>query len=557
MNPGLTLEQVLQLETQGAISPQTADILKAQLAGENPAGPPRALPIPPPDFSKLEGGAGDFGAGLTAQSVNGPGNVPAELLARTPAPMAPPPGAPAGDSPIAAPLPPPLPSPVPTPTPAPIAAPTPTPTPEAAPVTPIPDPSLTAPAKVATPEYKDEGFDLIQKGFDEQRGAVGNAALESAEAHSGIIAESVKQAKMLEDARKQEERQQIDKKQRLDAAQGLYQKTLDDMNSSTIDPDRYYKNRSTGDKVLAAIGIALGGIASGMTGQPNAASQIIRDAINRDVDAQHLDLEKKGKSLAAQGSVYSDLVGQLQNEDAARHYMTSLLLEQSKNVMDQYKTQVSTAAQKAELGKLYGAIDIQNGEALQKAKEAMEKDPGVQQGIRAGVKTGQIDEANLSKEDRERYVKGLGFAKDKQAADEITAAESAHKESIKLIDEIINAREKGEGGGKGAEVMSGSFIANQKRRAASLVLKFKDIAKLGALNEGDYDLLYGMVPKDPTAFTRANIPIIGGAFEDPIVSQLKGLKDEFTTKYKNKIRTIVEPTVGAVNSTTELNLTPR
>lgn len=553
MNPGLTLDQVLQLETQGAISPQTADILKAQLAGENPAGAPRPLEIPPPDFSKLEGGSGDFGAGLTPQSVTGPASVPPELLARTPAPMTLP-NAPGIDPSIGAPLPPPLPSPVPTPTP------TPPPSPTAAPATisgapATPTPSATPAARMMTQEP--DGNDLIQKGFDEQRAALGEAALSAAQAETGVLHESIKQAQALEDARKEEERFQLEKKKRLDDGQALYQQSLSDLNSQKIDPNRLYANTSTGDKILAGIGIALGGIASGMSGKPNAAMKVIQDAIDRDIDAQKIEIEKKVRAVGAQGSLYNDLVGRLQNEDAARHYLTSLMLEQSKNTLDQYKTQISTSSQRAELAKLYGEIDVRSGEAQLKAKEALEKDPGIQQGIRAGVKTGQIDEANLSKEDRERYVKGLGFAKDKQAADDLTEAQSAQQEGIKLIDEIINAREKGEEGGKGAEVMSAAFISNQQRRAASLLIKFKDIAKLGALNESDYAVLYKMVPKDPTAFTRANIPIIGGAFEDPIVAQLKGLKDEFTNKYKNKIKTLIEPTQGATNVSTDLNLTPR
>lgn len=501
---GLTPEQIDQLEGKGAISPETAGILRAEiLSPGDQTTPPKTLNIPPPDFSKMPPSAGgDIGEGFNP-IVTGPATVSPEALSHSPAPSQ--------TSTVAAPN--------------------------------IPD--LSDPSA------------LIQKGYDEQRSAVSEAALGAAEAQTALVGESVKQAQLIEDARREEERFQQEKQKRLDDGEALYKQALSDLNAQKIDPDRLYANTSTGEKIIAAIGIALGGIASGMSGKPNAALKVIQDAIDRDIDVQKIEVEKKAKAVGVQGSLYNDLVGRLQNEDAARHYMTSLMLEQSKSVLDQYKTQISTSSQKAELGKLYGQIDVAAGEAQQKAKEALEKDPGVQQGIRAGVKTGEIDEANLSKEDRERYVKGLGFAKDKQAADEITKADSAYKEGVKLIDQIINARVKGEGGGKGAEIMSGAFIQNQQRRAASLLLKIKDVAQLGALNEGDYETLYKLVPKDPTAFTRANVPVVGGFFEDPIVAQLKGLKEEFKDKYKNKLSSIIEPTKSATDQSTPLSLTPR
>lgn len=59
-----------------------------------------------------------------------------------------------------------------------------------------------------------------------------------------------------------------------------------------IDPDRFFHNMGTGSRVSAAIGMILGGVGSGLTGQPNLAYQALNNAIERDIDAQKNDQSK-------------------------------------------------------------------------------------------------------------------------------------------------------------------------------------------------------------------------------------------------------------------------
>lgn len=56
-----------------------------------------------------------------------------------------------------------------------------------------------------------------------------------------------------------------------------------------IDPNRYYKNMTTGDKISQGIALVLGGIGAGLTGQPNAALGLLKDNIDRDIEAQKND----------------------------------------------------------------------------------------------------------------------------------------------------------------------------------------------------------------------------------------------------------------------------
>ena len=58
-----------------------------------------------------------------------------------------------------------------------------------------------------------------------------------------------------------------------------------------IDPDRYWSDKSTGQKIAAGIGMLLGGFGS-VAGQGNMAADMIQKSIDRDIDAQKNDQSK-------------------------------------------------------------------------------------------------------------------------------------------------------------------------------------------------------------------------------------------------------------------------
>lgn len=80
-----------------------------------------------------------------------------------------------------------------------------------------------------------------------------------------------------------------------------------DIASTKIDPHRVWNGTSTGNKVIAAIGVALSGIGSGLTGQQNLALKVINDTVDRDIDAQKADLGKKQNLLSANLQKYGRL----------------------------------------------------------------------------------------------------------------------------------------------------------------------------------------------------------------------------------------------------------
>jgi hypothetical protein len=63
----------------------------------------------------------------------------------------------------------------------------------------------------------------------------------------------------------------------------------EDEEAASIDPNRYWNNKSTGQKLLAGLALALGGFGAGLTGGRNHALDIINKEIDADLNAQKLD----------------------------------------------------------------------------------------------------------------------------------------------------------------------------------------------------------------------------------------------------------------------------
>lgn len=74
--------------------------------------------------------------------------------------------------------------------------------------------------------------------------------------------------------------------------QGENQKIIQDYMNKQIDPNRMFHNANVGQKAATAIGLLLGGLSSGLTGQENPVMKFLNDQINRDVEAQRADLGK-------------------------------------------------------------------------------------------------------------------------------------------------------------------------------------------------------------------------------------------------------------------------
>ncbi len=64
-----------------------------------------------------------------------------------------------------------------------------------------------------------------------------------------------------------------------------------------VDPHRLFNNMGTGQKISTAVGILLGGIGGGLTGQENPVLKFINSQIDKDIDSQKANLGKNNTLL--------------------------------------------------------------------------------------------------------------------------------------------------------------------------------------------------------------------------------------------------------------------
>ncbi|SRR6266851_693356 len=124
-------------------------------------------------------------------------------------------------------------------------------------------------------------------------------AAEQEQKGANINAANIAEAKAEEFSRNQKDWN--DKIAELDAQANLRtQKQLADeaakrkeIEAGRIDPSHWLSSRTVGQKIVASLSIALGGIGAGLTGGPNVALGIIQKHIDQDIDAQKANLGKK------------------------------------------------------------------------------------------------------------------------------------------------------------------------------------------------------------------------------------------------------------------------
>ena len=128
---------------------------------------------------------------------------------------------------------------------------------------------------------------------------------------------------------------------------------------SKIDPKRFWNNASTGQKILAAISMALGAYASGMTGQPNYAAKMIQGMVDADIDAQKDSNENK---RLMKNEAYKRVLLQIGNlERAETRKFQKEKLGLLKQELGMKLMGLQQTAQKSVLGKVFGAAAFQKG----------------------------------------------------------------------------------------------------------------------------------------------------------------------------------------------------
>lgn len=255
-----------------------------------------------------------------------------------------------------------------------------------------------------------------------------------------------------------------------------------DIETSKVDPNKYWSDMSTAGKIMSGIGVVLSGIGSGLTGQDNMAMKVINNGIDASIDAQKAELGKKENLLSKNMARYGNLqdaynatraqlyaVSQAQIQDAAAKFDSEDAKSKAMMLWGKLEQEKSQAQQSLALSKLRGQalpFDLANRMA-----------PG--QAVQMPDGSARI-------------------ATTKEGADEIRKTQQAMTKLNALLDRMERFS-KNEAGLTGT--WSGTKAdADAESMMAQARLYLKDIGKLGVLSKDDFEKVVDPMIGNPGSF---------------------------------------------------------
>lgn len=262
-----------------------------------------------------------------------------------------------------------------------------------------------------------------------------------------------------------------------------HKQLTDAVMNQKIDPSRLWNNMSTGNKILAAISVALGGLGSGLSGKENMAMAVINKATEQDIDAQKSELGKNHTLLSENVRRYGDLNTATQATMLQMNAITQAKIAQA-------AARSGSAQAQAQAKMLLGDLEMQGAQI----KEQLAQKQALAKGI-GNVSDAQFQ--SLPKDVRERAVKIGGkyaLAIDADSAKEAREVVGTNESMMSNLRRLMEIRKK-----YGSESVPGPVKAEMQTIAESLKVNYIKANKLGTLDKG-VERVLDKVVSDPTSY---------------------------------------------------------
>lgn len=254
----------------------------------------------------------------------------------------------------------------------------------------------------------------------------------------------------------------------VDELQANYRRNYDDLKNEIsnvvadikqghINPNQYIDNLGTGGKITTAIGLILSGIGSGMSGQQNLAMQFLDKQIDRNIDAQKVNLGQKNTVLSALYHQMGDLHDATQVYKAMEYenYATKLQEMAAKFGGQDAKRQADLAGKQFHIQYERALSEVANRRALMSS--------GMRQGVGSNVLASkQIEFGDIPESDRPKAREELKHVQEMQ---------EAKKTVIESLDKIIELRNQGLGKTLGSPMTHYQELHHNEEAFAKALLK--------------------------------------------------------------------------------------
>jgi len=311
---------------------------------------------------------------------------------------------------------------------------------------------------------------------------------------------------------------QIDQQREQDYINGQMQKmqkfTDDIANGPKIDPDRWMNSKSTGQRIALGIGMFLGGFDK----NGNQAADMVRSAINADIDAQKADYQRKVQAGQMADNVFTRAMQMFQSEKAAKFATLDSMLAMTDNKMKMEAAKYGGAEAQAKYQAASAMIQQQRVDVARQwqqmintemAHNILEGRGAADSGVDQDPKVRALKSAVnvLPKEEQKEYlarqVQGngvFGFARTAKQAEEAQKTVNDTESAIQTIDELM----------KLGQDPSNRLDPNAKRKAESLQIlasgKLREpILGPGTMQQQEYERLMKVLGNPTDLFNITNM----------------------------------------------------
>lgn len=161
------------------------------------------------------------------------------------------------------------------------------------------------------------------RGAQARANAAQEDAAESGDARSqaAAVAEYATALDMQRKAQAREDammRAAAEREEEMATRQADFDQSVKTLSKASIDPERFWASRTTGQKILAIIGVTLGGYVQGVRGGSNVGLDVLNAQIDRDLKAQEFSYNATRDTVHAKQTAFSMAMQKYQNVDAAR-----------------------------------------------------------------------------------------------------------------------------------------------------------------------------------------------------------------------------------------------
>lgn len=292
---------------------------------------------------------------------------------------------------------------------------------------------------------------------------------------------------------------------------------IQDYKAGHIDPNRYVNSMSTTQKISSAIGLIAGGIGSALIGQQNPAMKFLEDQINRDVDAQKADMDKKFNLVSA----YTKQFGNVKDAtDMARLSLGAITAAKMEAAAAQSKDPLAKARLMTAIGEMRAkyaplVVSMQAVQTINKAANA-----GAQPSAIAPV-LDQLRTVNpeRAKEIEARYVPGVGIA-------QVPVTPEVRKELVAKTNLVRSAAALRDW----VKVHGHSADPKVRAEGETLAAELQQIYRQGvggSTSEGEQKVIEKIIDSDPGKILTMTVDPKLQALEHSMTRSLNTLKQQY------------------------------